>query len=313
MPERPGPDEAQQASIESRLSELEPQLDAEIDKLRAVVSKKRQDGEHIEPEDFDLRSKLYAFASEIAPTARRQDLEQVKARLRPQPGEVGIDVAAGTGFLDRMLVEQTQSKVYAVDPSGEQLEALKRRTKDLPVVPIEGTLSDAETFQMIGEDIGRINYVTSFGGIHHIIDHSGEKNQRSMFENAARALRPGGRFVGADVGANTKLSEHFDRLVTPHSLTGHEGNWLSEERLKEELLPGTGLELISTELVPIQWEFENKKQMAMFMKSLHAYDLTQENVLLDLRNVLGYEERDGRCYLNWPMFFFHLEKQEPKA
>ena len=60
------------------------------------------------------------------------------------------------------------------------------------------------------------------------MDESGENKQRMMFEKIARALKPGGRFVAADVGENTKLAEHFDTSVKRHCLTGHHEKWLRQ-------------------------------------------------------------------------------------
>lgn len=288
-----------------RLDEIDTRLDAEISRVRELLLK----SESRDPEDFNIRGGLYKIAFEIAPEARRQDIYQVHEWVKPQVGEVSVDVAAGTGFLTKPIHEWTKEKVYAIDPSGVQLETLKKKCVGLPIITVEGSLSEVDTLQKLGGDIGKIDFVTSFGGIYHVIDENGENNQKMMFENVARALKSGGRFVAADVGEGTKLSEHFEKSVKQHCLTGHHEKWLNRNRLSGELTDGTGLSFVKSDVVPIQWVFNSKREMALFMKALHAYDMTEEEVLNDLASILGFEEKENRVSLNWPMLFFHLQKE----
>jgi SAM-dependent methyltransferase len=282
---------------------LERRLEDEIlrvrERVRAGVSR--------DPEDFNVRGELYRLAFLIAPDARRQDIETMEQWLEPKPGEKSIDIAAGTGFLTKHLVRWTGSTVYAVDPSRVQIDALAESCAGLPVVPVVGSFADAATVGLIGEDAGRIDFVTSFGGIHHVLDKEGADCQLEMFKNVAKVLRPGGRFVAADVGAPSSLQEHFERSVKRHCLTGHSEKWLTRERLYE-LAQAAGLTLVKAETVPIQWIFSSEHQMAAFMKGLHAYDLTEEEILGDLRSALGYESVGNEVRLNWPMLLFWLQK-----
>ena len=274
-------------SQSERLDEIATRLDAEILRIKELLV----GGGRRDPEDFNIRGGLYKIAFEIAPEARRQDLDQVHKWVKPQIGEVSVDVAAGTGFLTKPVQEWTRDRVYAVDPSGVQLEALKNKCVGLPIVTVEGSLSEEETLQKLGSDVGNIDFVTSFGGIHHVVDESGENKQRMMFE---------------------KIAEHFDTSVKRHCLTGHHEKWLSHDRLQNELVESAGLTYIKSEVVPIQWSFNSKREMALFMKALHAYDLTDYEILNDLSAILGFEEKQDAVLLNWPMLFFHLKKNPLK-
>src|SRR5690606_26918978 len=132
---------------------------------------------------------------------------------------------------------------------------------------------------------------------------------KRMFENISNILKPGGRFVAGDVGANTALSQHFENSVKKHCLTGHSEKWLSRDRIEKELIPETNLEPIRIEEVDVKWVFDSEKQMALFMKGLHAYDMSESEVLQDLQKYLGYKKQAEKYELNWPMLFFHLEKK----
>jgi SAM-dependent methyltransferase len=286
-------------------SNLEAELDEQIRRVKIAA----KDGLLRDSEDFNVRGGLYRLAFLFAPNARNQDIENIKKWVNPLKGEKSIDIAAGTGFLTKHIATWTEAIVYAIDPSSVQLSNLENNCEGLPVKTITGSLSELSTLEKLGDELGKIDFVTSFGGIHHVIDKGGVNCQKKMFEYISKALKPGGRFIAADVGVGTSLAKHFETSVKKHCLTGHEEKWLSLERLQNELIEGTGLKYIKSEMVPIQWLFETKHQMAMFMKCLHAYDLTEEEVIGDLSSILGFEEKDGKVYLNWPMLFFHLEKK----
>jgi SAM-dependent methyltransferase len=268
-----------------------------------------------DPEDFNYRGDLYRLALEIAPLARRTDIVRIGELMHPQPGEQSVDVAAGTGFLTVPLAERTEATVYAFDTSQVQIDALKRRTSELPIKAIHGSFSDEESLDKLrdaaGHDVvGKIDIVTSFAGIHHLIEQG---QQRKLFENAGRVLKQGGRVTAADVGAGTTLAHHFETSVKTHCLTGHHEVWLSPERLRDELTPGTGLSVVHAEVVEDHaMVFDSVAQMALWAKALHAYDLPESKIAEDLEEVLGFtvNPRDGTVRLSWPLLFFKLQKDE---
>lgn len=253
---------------------------------------------------------MYKLAFEVAPKARNEDLLFMKDWINPQQGETSIDVAAGTGFLTIPLSSWTKGKTYAIDPSIVQLKNLNSKKGDLNIIEIEGSLSEDKTIKKIEADIGKIDIITSYGGLHHVVDKENINKQKKLFENASLMLKDGGRMIVGDVGDNTPLSKHFEMSVKKHCLTGHTEKWINKERLQGELIEGTDLSYIKSEIIPIKWYFENEEQMALFMKCLHAYDMSCDEILKDLSSFLGYTKKsDESCELNWPMLFFHLEKK----
>lgn len=288
------------------LKHIEEQLNQEIN----IAKEKVESGLACGAEDFNIRGELYRLAFEVAPNARYQDMQYVYQWIQPKRGEVSLDIAAGTGFVTKYLAEWTGNTTYATDPSDVQLDALKKRCAGLPVITVEGSLSEDSTMQTLNKAISTIDIITSFGGIHHAIDEHGENKQKKIFQNAAKLLKPGGRFVAVDVGARTSLATHFETSVKDNCLTSHEEKWLSKERLEGELIEGTDLRYVKSEIIPIQWVFDSVYEMALFMKGLHAYDMSTEAIAADLNTILGYEEKNGKVYLNWPLLFFHLEKKK---
>jgi ubiquinone/menaquinone biosynthesis C-methylase UbiE len=247
--------------------------------------------------EFNVRGKLYDLAHQLAPEARRGEIDTIKEWLAPARGERSLDVAAGSGFLTKYLLAWTSVPPVAIDPSYSQLVALRRNAPETIVV--HAYPDDARA--MKGFRDGHFDFATSLGGIHHVV------NQRAMFANVSRVLRKGGRFVFADVCSDTLVSRHFDEVVARKCLTGHTASWLSPARIRE-LVKGLPLVPRRVEIVTLYMRFSSERQMYLFFKGLHAYDLSQEEVLRDLGGVLGLSNVDGEVRLNWPLLFVNLEK-----
>lgn len=255
---------------------------------------------------FDIRGKLYGLAFKVAPNARQNDVDAMKEWIKPKVGETSIDIAAGTGFLTKNLAEWTKNTVYAVDPSKEQLSILKKNIKFPFIKTIVGSLAQETRGGKIGildQIKEQVDFITSFGGIHHVF------YQKKMMENAEKLLKSGGRFVAADVGDNTTLSKHFDEIVVKKCITSHTAYWLSKEKLEKLISDLPSLSLTKTEIKIQHWIFDSKREMALFFKGLHAYDLPDDEIIKDLSDYLGFKEENGKIILNWPMLFFEIIKK----
>lgn len=276
---------------DTRIDGFRTKINAELEAARKLVEK-RDAGEEIK--DFDIRGDLYGLGMELAPDARQNDIGEMKARLALNGDERIVDLAAGTGFFTKEFTSWTTGEVIAVDPSIMQLNVLNEVCEGKATIVLGSP--DSEKDMSVIES-NSVDVVSSFGGLHHV------PNQRVMMEQISRVLKPGGRFVAGDVGNGTPLAHHFDVFVAQKSLTGHAAQWLDKNRLID-LSIGLPLKLEKAEMVPIVWKFASKEEMALFFKGLHAYDLSEEEVVEDLREALGFEEKDGQVLLNWPMFFF---------
>lgn len=279
------------------MKQMEARILAELRVAETLVAR-RKAGEQIR--DFDIRGNLYDMALELAPDARAEEFPLFHGWIRPESGMSVLDFAAGTGFHTLPLAKRTQGVTVALDPSRDQLAALQTHAKEqgLAVSTILGSPDQPELATRIGQTFDRI---VSYGGLHHVDD------QRAMMENVAKLLKTGGRLIVGDVGAGTSLAQHFDTFVTEKCLTSHSAQWLSPKRL-EMLIDGTGLRVVRTEQVNLDWKFKSPREMTLFFQGLHAYDLSHEEIYADLRQALGVVEKDGLFCLHWPMFFFEIEK-----
>ena len=103
--------------------------------------------------------------------------------LQPQPGERILDLGCGEGALTERLAA-SGATVVGVDASQEQIEAAKRRGLDVQVM-------DGEALTFAGE----FDAVLSNAALHWML------NPDAVLQGVARALKPGGRFVGEMGGA----------------------------------------------------------------------------------------------------------------
>ncbi|MFH1631952.1 MAG: class I SAM-dependent methyltransferase [bacterium] len=281
------------------LSKFRSETDAAIERTKTLMAVPHEKGK-----EFDLRGELYDLAMCMCPYARAGDLEAMYEWIAPQKGETCIDIAAGTGFLTKAVAAWTGARVYAVDYSRVQLEAIAS-ARPYQIVPIINSLAQEsgrpDRVGILDQITEQVDILTSFGGLHHVY------YQKRMMEHAARLMKPGGRFVAADVGGDTPLAWHFDDVVARKCLTGHTARWLTESRLQQLVAP-LDLELTRCEMRDLTWIFTSREQMALFFKGLHAYDSSDEEIINDLYDALGFEEVHGQVHLNWPMLFFDIRK-----
>ena len=108
--------------------------------------------------------------------------------LAPQPGECVLDLGCGDGALTEKLVA-VGCQVVAVDQSAAMVEAARQRG-------LHAQVADARRLTFDGQ----FDAVFSNAVLHWV------KEADAVVEGVARALRPGGRFVGEFGGAgNAKL------------------------------------------------------------------------------------------------------------
>ncbi len=247
--------------------------------------------------EFDVRGHLYDLAHKVAPNARHAEIDTIRRWVEPKMGERSMDVSAGSGFLTKFLYEWTSVPAIAVDPSHSQLMALRRNAPHSTI--LHGYPDDPRTFVKFPD--GCVDFATSLGAIHHVV------NQHEMLRNVSRVLRKGGRFVFADVCADTALARHFDEIVTQKCLTGHTAQWLSERRVLE-LTRGLPFSVKQMGIESVFMKFASEGEMYLFFKGLHAYDRPMDEVVGDLNRVLGRADRNGSVVLNWPLLFVNLER-----
>jgi ubiquinone/menaquinone biosynthesis C-methylase UbiE len=142
------------------------------------------------------------------------------------PGEVVLDLGSGGGIdvlLSAMRVGPT-GRAYGLDMTDEMLELARRNQRQAGIENVEflkGTIEDVPLPD------GSIDVIIS----NCVINLSGDKP--SVFREAARVLRPGGRFAVSDVIADPDMDEATKRDMA--EWTGCIAGALTEEEFRREL------------------------------------------------------------------------------
>jgi ubiquinone/menaquinone biosynthesis C-methylase UbiE len=142
------------------------------------------------------------------------------------PGEVVLDLGSGGG-IDVLLSAQRvgpTGKAYGLDMTDEMLELARRNQREAGIENVEfvkGTIED------IPLPDASIDVIIS----NCVINLSGDKP--SVFREAARVLRPGGRFAVSDVIADPDMDEATKRDMA--QWTGCIAGALTEEEFRREL------------------------------------------------------------------------------
>jgi SAM-dependent methyltransferase len=128
--------------------------------------------------------------------------------LDPRPGERILDLACGDGALTEKLVE-AGAVVVAVDAAPDMVAAARRRGLDARVMP--GEHLDFE---------GEFDAVFSNAALHWM------RAADCVIRGVARALRPGGRFVG-EFGGHGNVAAIVTALIAVLARRGIDGAALS--------------------------------------------------------------------------------------
>lgn len=145
-------------------------------------------------------------AEDVARTPGFQALrDRIIALAAPQPGEVAVDVGAGTGLLTLPLAE-TVGRVWAVDIAPAMCEYLRAKAASAGHQNVEMVVASATSLPLVDNSA---DLVVSNYCFHHVADPD---KVRALSE-AARVLRPGGRLIFGDMMFRVSVTDPRDRRV----------------------------------------------------------------------------------------------------
>jgi demethylmenaquinone methyltransferase/2-methoxy-6-polyprenyl-1,4-benzoquinol methylase len=137
----------------------------------------------------------------------------------PQPSDVVIDVACGTGDLALAFADRPgQKKIVGVDFTYEMLPLAQRKTQKRPIAWLNG---DAQALPLCDQSA---DIVSIAFGIRNVADPA------AAIKEFARVLRPGGRVVVLEFSLPTNrvlraIYNAYFRHVLPRTAT-----WISRDR-----------------------------------------------------------------------------------
>lgn len=152
-----------------------------------------------------------ADAEEVARGRGFQALrDRIVELADPRREDVTVDVGAGTGLLSLALADRV-SKVWAVDISHSMGEYLAAKVESAGLGNVSIATASAVSLPLIDEsaDLAVSNYC-----FHHL----GDADKRRALAEVHRVLRPGGRFVFADMMFRASVADARDRRVVADKL-----------------------------------------------------------------------------------------------
>ena len=201
---------------------------------------------------------------------------EVLERVDVRGDEAAIDAGCGTGRVTELLLAKLpEGSVLAIDGSRAMVEAARRRFAGEPRVRVERQ----DLLSLEVEE--RVDLIFSTATFHLIWDHD------RLFENLARAIKPGGRLV-AQCGGEGNISRATratreamqEERYLDYFLGWHDGKYYADARTTARRLEAVGFEEVETWLHDEVAAFDSVDELARFLGTVvlggHLEKLPQE-------------------------------------
>ena len=210
--------------------------------------------------EWDELAPRWERGRELLWESTRDVSEWLVQRLDPQPGDVVLDLAAGTGETG-FLAAKRGAKLISSDRSAQMVEAAERLAPSFGV-SAEFRVLDADAIDLPDGSVDGV--LSRFGYV--------LKGDRQLRE-VRRVLRSSGRFAFAVWGAR----EANAWMTVPAEAAGldvsAEAAQLSARRNPEsirELLTGAGFGDAEIESIPVEYRFANADEVWFFVSELRG-------------------------------------------
>ncbi len=232
---------------------------------------------------FNHRGAAYHQAMLRYPDARRHEFALVLDAAGLAEGDAVVDMPSGGGYL-RDRIDTARVEVTAI----ETTQAFFDQCPERP-----GLRRHLSPLSQTGLPDASVDVVISVAGLHHVED------KPDVFSEVYRVLRPGGRFVAADVRAGSRVDGFLDTFVDAHNSMGHSGTFVDEDF--RTALRGAGFEIDRDETVAYPWVFGSADEMVDCCTLMFGLDrASPEEVRGGIAEWLGYTEAGG-CEMAWEL------------
>jgi len=239
-----------------------------------------QSYEHI----FSQRADAYQKAMELYPAARDREFRLMVQAADIKAGDTVCDAPSGGGYLraylpeglHRYLAVETAPDFTGHCPMGEDDRIVQSPLDNIAI------------------DNNSVDVCINLAGCHHLQDKS------MFFHEAARVLKPGGRFVLADVETGTATDRFLNQFVDTHSSMGHKGEFLDAQTAND--ITACGFKIVSDRLIEFPWSFENHEAMGVYCKLLFGIDLAApEAVIQGIKDTVGLIAGPAKVNMAWSL------------
>jgi trans-aconitate 2-methyltransferase len=202
---------------------------------------------------------------------------EVLERVDVRGDEAAIDAGCGTGRVTELLLAKLpEGSVLAIDGSRAMVEAARRRFAGEPRVRVERQ----DLLSLKVEE--RVDLIFSTATFHWIWDHD------RLFENLARALKPGGRLVAqcggeGNISRATRATQETmqEERFLDYFVGWRDDKYYADARTTARSLEAAGFEEVETWLHDEVAAFDTVDELARFLGTVvlggHLEKLPQED------------------------------------
>jgi len=143
-----------------------------------------------------------------------QQPDRVMADLAIKPGMVVADVGCGGGYFTFRLAQAVgpQGKVYAADPADKPLQGVRERAQKQKLSQVEVIHSEPTNTKVPNESCDAAVLIC-------VVHEAQPKNQPGLFQDLARALKPGGMLYVIDWRKSRDVPyDSFDQKLSQEQL-----------------------------------------------------------------------------------------------
>lgn len=240
---------------------------------------------------FSKRADAYQKAMELFPTARDREFQLVVEAADIKAGEVVCDAPSGGGYLRNYLPADIR-RYLAVETAPDF-------NRHCPTGPHDRII--LAPLDNIKIEDNSVDVCINLAGSHHL------EVKSDFFREAWRILKPGGRFVIADVEAGTRVDRFLNQFVDQNNSMGHKGVFLDGQTVDD--ISACGFRIHSDELISFPWSFESGDDMSVYCKLLFGIDLARpETVFAAIEDILGYFPGPGKVNMEWSLRYIMASK-----
>lgn len=232
------------------------------------------------------RGKDYHSANAAFPAAREAERDLLIDQLELRAGLTLLDVAAGGGYLLEKVHQHLGAEIQLL-----AIESSEAFAAHLPPYVRRVPHGSITRFGLPAESVDR---VANLSGLHHTVE------QRRFFEEAFRALKPGGILGAADVREGSNVARWLNEFVAGHNPAGHDGRFFEAGQMTQYCV-AAGFVGVSEATVRYSWDFDSVERMVRFCRTLFGIVADETTILQGIGDILGFQRTNGRVRLNWEL------------